>query len=65
MAERVIRMIEEGRVKAITGEDVTIKADTICLHGDSPGALELAIHLRSALGDRGIKVVPLEEIVKK
>ncbi|MCK4402288.1 MAG: LamB/YcsF family protein [Dehalococcoidia bacterium] len=65
VAERVIRMIEEGRVKAITGEDVTIKADTICLHGDSPGALELAIHLRSALGDRGIKVVPLEEIVKK
>ena len=65
VAERVIGMIEEGRVKAITGEDVTIKADTICLHGDSPGALELAIHLRSALGDRGIKVVPLEEIVKK
>lgn len=65
MAERVIGMIEEGRVKAITGEDVTIKADTICLHGDTPGALELAIHLRSALGDRGIKVVPLEEIVKK
>ena len=65
VAERVIRMIEEGRVKAITGEDVTIKADTICLHGDTPGALELAIHLRSALEDRGIKVVPLEEIVKK
>lgn len=65
VAERVIRMIEEGRVKAITGEDVIIKADTICLHGDTPGALELAIHLRSALGDRGIKVVPLEEIVKK
>jgi len=65
VAERVIGMIEEGRVKAITGEDVIIKADTICLHGDSPGALELAIHLRSALGDRGIKVVPLEEIVKK
>ena len=65
VAERVIGMIEEGRVKAITGEDVIIKADTICLHGDTPGALELAIHLRSALGDRGIKVVPLEEIVKK
>lgn len=65
VAERVIRMIEESRVKAITGEDVIIKADTICLHGDTPGALELAIHLRSALGDRGIKVVPLEEIVKK
>lgn len=65
VAERVIGMIEEGRVKAITGEDVIIKADTICLHGDTPGAVELAIHLRSALGDRGIKVVPLEEIVKK
>jgi len=65
VAERVIRMIEEGRAKAITGEDITIKADTICLHGDTPGILELAIHLRGALQDRGINIAPLEEVVKK
>lgn len=63
VGERVIRMIGEGRIKAITGEDIAIKADTICLHGDTPGALELAIYLRSVLEDGGIKVAPLEEIV--
>ena len=65
VAERVIRMIEEGQVKAITGEDITVKADTICLHGDTPGALELAIHLRGALQNRGISITPLEDLVKK
>jgi UPF0271 protein len=65
VAERVIRMIEEGRVKAITGENITIKADTICLHGDTPGVLELAIHLRGALQNRGINVAPLGEVLKK
>ena len=65
VAERVIRMIEEGQVRAITGEDITIKADTICLHGDTPGALELAIHLRGALQDRAIRIAPLEDVVKK
>lgn len=65
VAERVIRMIEEGQVKAITGEDITIKADTICLHGDTPDILELAIHLRGALQDRGINIAPLEDVVKK
>jgi UPF0271 protein len=65
VAERVVHLIEEGRVKAITGEDITIKADTICLHGDTPGVLELAIHLRGVLQDRGIDVAPLEDVVKK
>jgi UPF0271 protein len=65
VAERVIRMIEEGRVKAITGEDITIKADTICLHGDTTGVLEVAVHLRGALRDRGIDIAPLEDVVKK
>ncbi|HEY77766.1 MAG TPA: LamB/YcsF family protein [Dehalococcoidia bacterium] len=65
VAERVIRMIEEGQVRAITGEDITINADTICLHGDTPGALELAVHLRGALQDRGISIAPLEDVVEK
>jgi len=65
VAERVIRMIEEGQVEAITGEDITIRADTICLHGDTPGVLELAIHLRGTLEGRGINIAPLEEVVKK
>jgi UPF0271 protein len=46
---RVIRMIKEGKVAAVDGEDVKIKADTVCVHGDSPKALEFVTELKQAL----------------
>ena len=38
-----LRMVREGQVRALSGADVTIEADTICLHGDQPDALEFAV----------------------
>ncbi|MBV7507053.1 LamB/YcsF family protein [Bacillus sp. sid0103] len=46
---RVIRMIKEGKVTAVDGTDIMIKADTICVHGDSPKALEFVTELKHAL----------------
>lgn len=46
---RVIRMIKEGKVAAVDGADVKIKADTVCVHGDSPKALEFVTELKQAL----------------
>jgi 5-oxoprolinase (ATP-hydrolysing) subunit A len=46
---RVIRMIKEGKVAAVDGADVKIKADTVCIHGDSPKALEFVTELKQAL----------------
>ena len=37
--ERVIRMVKEGKVEAINGKDVSIKADSICVHGTIPRRL--------------------------
>lgn len=53
---RVIRMIKEGKVAAVDGTDVLIKADTICIHGDSPTALEFVIELKQALIEENISM---------
>lgn len=46
---RVIRMIKEEKVEAADGTDIPIKADTICVHGDNPEALQFVTALRDAL----------------
>jgi 5-oxoprolinase (ATP-hydrolysing) subunit A len=54
--ERAARMVREGRVTSITGEEVAIRAETICIHGDGPHAAEFAAGLRSHLESEGIEV---------
>lgn len=54
--ERMIQLIKEHKVEARTGEIINIKADTICIHGDSPDALEHAIQLSQALQEAGIEI---------
>ncbi len=61
---RVIRMIKEGKVTAITGKDVDITADSVCVHGDGPKALAFVGKLRDAFAANGIEILPLTEIVK-
>ena len=41
--KRVIRMVKEGKVTSITGKDIDIKADSICVHGDGEKALLLSL----------------------
>ena len=53
---QVIRMVKEGKVLSQQGVDVDIQADTVCIHGDGPHALEFARHIRQALADAGITV---------
>lgn len=55
-AERVFRMLRENKVRAIDGTDVPVYVDTICLHGDTPGAVDFARELRRALQQMGIAV---------
>lgn len=61
---RVIRMIKEGKVTAITGKDINITADSVCVHGDSEKALDFVEKLRAAFAANDIAVTPLTEIVK-
>ena len=61
--KRVIRMIKENKVKTITGIDIPIKVDSICIHGDGIKALEFVKKIKSSLEEENIKIVPLSKIV--
>jgi UPF0271 protein len=53
---QAIGMVRDGVVTAIDGTHVRVRADTICIHGDTPGAAEHARSLRDALGAAGIAI---------
>lgn len=61
--ERVVRMIKEHKVTAITGKDIEITADSICVHGDGEKALAFVKKIRDVLTSEGIEIVPLNKIV--
>lgn len=56
---RAVRMVREGGVVATDRSWVPLKVETICTHGDTPGAHELVRRLRAALESQGIAVVPM------
>lgn len=56
---RVVAMVRDRAVTAIDGARVPIDFDTICVHGDTPGAAELAARIRAALIASGIQVKSL------
>jgi UPF0271 protein len=58
-AEQAVRMVTEGRVASRDGEDVEVRADTICIHGDGPHAVEFARVIRTRLEGSGIEVGPV------
>ncbi len=60
---RTVRMVKEGKVTAITGEEVPLKADSICVHGDNPSAVEFVKNIRARLTEEGVIIAPIREIV--
>ncbi len=58
-AGRAVKMVREGRVPAIEGGFVSIIPDTICLHGDTPGAVHMAKAVRNAIEEDGINILPM------
>jgi len=54
---RAVRMVEEGVVPDVEGEEIPIRADTICIHGDGPNAATLARALRAGLEAAEVEVV--------
>ena len=61
--KRVIRMVTEGKVEAITGEVIAIHADSVCVHGDNPQAVEFVKRIREELETTGIKVMPIGRFI--
>jgi len=55
-AERVLRMLREGKVRSVEGRDIEVRGETICVHGDTPGAVEFARELRLQLEREGVRI---------
>ena len=61
--DRSLRLAIEGRVTAVDGTNIDFVADSICLHGDNPGAVELAAALRQAFDKEGLQIRPMREFI--
>ncbi|KQQ35225.1 hypothetical protein ASG19_15980 [Rhizobium sp. Leaf306] len=63
VAQRMLRMVRDGAIEAIDGTMTKIDAQSICVHGDSPGAVAIAQRLRALLEESGHAVQPFAPAV--
>jgi UPF0271 protein len=56
IAERVGRMVSSGEVAAVDGTQVSITVESVCVHGDSPGAVQIAAAVRDRLKADGVEI---------
>jgi 5-oxoprolinase (ATP-hydrolysing) subunit A len=61
IADRVLRMVEDGNVVSISGKVIKMRMDTVCIHGDTPGAVGIARGIRQTLKNAGIEVAPFKK----
>jgi UPF0271 protein len=60
VAEKIVKMVKEGRVVCIDGTEIDMAADTICVHGDNPAALSLVQKIRTTLQASGVDIAAPE-----
>jgi UPF0271 protein len=58
IAARCVEMARTGKVRAVDGSLVDVRARSLCVHGDTPGAVEIARQVRAALLDAGVALRP-------
>ncbi|WEO77275.1 LamB/YcsF family protein [Cryobacterium sp. SO2] len=58
VAARMVQLATEGTLTAIDGSTIRVSAESVCVHGDSPGATEMARRVRQALTAAGIELAP-------
>lgn len=63
-ANQVIRMVKEGKVRSLKDVDVSITAQTICIHGDGERALDFAKYISSSLKEAGITIAKISDFIK-
>lgn len=64
VAKRVIDMVVNQRILSVEGDELEVSPDTICVHGDTPGASALIRQIRDALDRAGVTVKPLRELLE-
>ena len=64
-AEQAVGLARDGAVVAEDRSRISVRADTICLHGDTPGAAEIARRIHEKFRIAGIRIAPLESSVAR
>ena len=59
VSERALRMVQEGAVIAVDGSTIPLEAQTLCVHGDNPKAVDLVRSIRETLEADGVAVTPM------
>lgn len=61
IAERMVRLVTTGKIDAIDGTQLQMDVDTICVHGDTSGSVEIASHLQNRLRESNVQIIPFME----
>jgi len=62
-ADRVIKMVTEGKIASKDGTEIEVASDTICVHGDNPAAVKLVKQIRESLLSSGIEITPMGQFL--
>ena len=65
VGNRVVRAVTEKKVKTESGKDIDVASDSVCVHGDTPGAVRLAEAIARKLGENDIEIRPLGRAQQK
>ena len=63
VAQRALMMAKEGKVVAIDGTEIPFRPETLCVHGDTPGAVNLVKKIQKTLTEAGVEVISLSKFV--
>lgn len=63
VAQRALMMAKEGKVGAVDGTKISLNAQTLCVHGDTPGAVNLVKKIRETLTEAGVEVTCLSKFL--
>ncbi|HEV7677928.1 MAG TPA: 5-oxoprolinase subunit PxpA [Candidatus Dormibacteraeota bacterium] len=62
-SERAVRMVVDGGIDSAGGRRIRLQADSVCVHGDTPGAVAAALAVRHALEHAGVELAPLAAVL--
>ncbi len=65
VADKVVRACLEGKVRTVEGVDIDLGFDSVCIHSDTPGALDLIRATRKSLERAGVRVRPIREALRQ
>jgi len=63
IAERVVRMVQDGAIASVNGKVIKTRMDTICIHGDTPNAVDVASAVRKALSSAGVEIAQMQRLL--